>query len=68
MQHKLSTDLGGCSLSVPIGECELFMIICENIEKRNFFAWKVQFFETWMKKGHEMCDLLKTKMLPHRQY
>jgi len=58
MQHKLSTDLGGCSLSVPIGGCELFVIICGNSEKVNFLAWTVQFFETWMKKGHEMCELL----------
>jgi len=34
------------------------MIICENIEKRNFLAWKVYFFETRMKKGREMCILL----------
>jgi hypothetical protein len=44
------------------------VIICENSEKRNFLAWKVQFFENLMKKGHEMCDLFKTRTILHRQH
>ena len=65
MQYILSTDFGGCSLTVPIGECELFLIIYGNSEKE--FFWHRGFgFKTGMKKSHEMCDLYKKIMFLFR--